>query len=292
MARPKRSKIGWTDFSGGDANFVIRGPKGDCEISEGCANCYAFTILDTYGNLPPETTSYSDKLDRLWDAEFEENGQPFRRGPGSKPLVFVVDMGDLFHPKVPCDFIHRAFAYMEDRQDVDWQVLTKRVDRMLGFSQHVLEGDWPDNIWAMATIENQRTADERVWQLCQIPAAVRVLSIEPMLEPIDCSKFIYTQCEYCGGHLQEQYIKGVRRCSMPFWGKQYQRQSINGVILGAESGTRRRAFDPDWARPVRDLCVARGVRFFYKQGSHRFPGRNRELDGQIWDQLPDSPMAL
>lgn len=295
MTNPRRSKIGWTDFSGGDLNFVLRGSHpGECEQDVGCANCYALAIQQRFGHGPKFTTCYPEKLARLKTARFEENGVPFRRGLGSRPMAFPVDMGDLFHPRVPDEFIFAAFQVMAARINVDWQVLTKRVDRMLAFSQRLAKVSdglvlfrtvkirrearyWPDNIWAMVSVSNQVLADERIPKLLQIPAAVRGVSVEPQLSAIDFTRIRVSSMEILNGLTGESRVPHSE--PPEYFG-------LNLLICGAESGQHCRPFDVDWARSLRDQCQDAGVPFFYKQGSHRFPGRNRLLDGKEHNEFP------
>jgi protein gp37 len=260
----KRSNIGWCDFSGGDANFVI----GCTPKSAGCRNCYARRIMERAGRDFSQVTLYPEKLERLRRARFEEKGAPFRRGSGSRPIVFAVDMGDLFHQDVPDVVILQSLRVMTRRDDVDWVVLTKRSERLLALSQRY-DLSFPPNVWPMVTAENQDAADERIPDLLRIRAAVRGVSLEPMLGPIEIPVFLAGRIPpylrpYC-------FEPGVK---------------LDWVIVGAESGPHRRPFDLDWARRVRDDCLAARVPFFYKQGAHLFPGRDDELDGREWKEFP------
>jgi protein gp37 len=264
-----RSKIAWTDYSGGDANFVLRGrAAGDCEVSPGCANCYAGAILRRSELTPKRTTVFPGKLGRLARVKFVPLLEPFRRGPGSRPLVFVCDMGDLFHEAVPDNVIFDALDMMTERADVDWQVLTKRPARMAALA-HAYP-DWPANVWTGVTVENQKAADERIPLMLQVPAAVRFLSCEPLLNLIDIRGFLGGYCSW------ESTGNG------PF---------VNWVIVGGESGPKRRPFDVDWARSLRDQCAAAGVPFFYKQGSALRPGLDDVLDGRTYKAFPETPAA-
>lgn len=242
----KRSNISWTDYSGGCLNFVLRGKaKGDCEVSPGCAHCYAWILRNRNPQAASDQTTYSeDKLRQLakWKPEVEGN----RRGPGSRPMAFVVDMGDLFHHLVPDEFIKKAVEVMAGRPDVDFQILTKRPERMA-----VLFSSVPDNVWIGATVENQEAADRRIPHLQKINASVRFLSVEPMLEPVHSD------------------LAGIH------W-----------VICGGESGGNRRPFKKQWAHDLRDDCRRAGAAFYFKQGSHRHPGRDDDLDGEIIKEWP------
>jgi len=269
----KRSSIGWTDFSGGDANFII----GCTPASEGCANCYARTLIESRQGRPfSEVRLYPEKLKRLAKTRFSPGGDAYRRGPGSRPMVFLVDLGDWCHPAVPDEFRTSAFDLLLARDDVDWQWLTKRPEVMAGFVSGYCErrglAQLPAHFWMMVTAENQRRYDERVPWVLRTPATVRGLSIEPMLGPI----------------VPKAGLEAVARVGKPgsrrvIW---VTRPTLDWVILGAESGNARRPFDLDWARRVRDECRATGVPFFYKQGSHRFPGRLDVLDGERIKEYP------
>ncbi len=267
-----RSKISWTDFSGGDANFVLRGrAAGDCEVSPGCANCYAGAILRRSGLTPEHTTFNPDKLRRLAAKRFESRGDLFRRGFGARPLVFVCDMGDLFHESIDLNIINVAIETFAMREDVDWQVLTKRPARMAELAAK--RGQWPGNVWAGTTVENQRMADERIPLLLQVPAKVRFLSCEPLLGPIDIDAAMYPEPRW--GMNAFGHTDGFGYEALLQW-----------VIVGGESGPKLRPFDVAWARSLRDQCYTAGVPFFLKQGSALRPGQDDVLDGQTWKQIP------
>jgi protein gp37 len=126
MSKPHRSKIGYADFSGGDANFII----GCTPASAGCINCYARELIEVrQGRDFSKIRLYPEKLHRLGRTKFEENGVLFRRGPGSRPIVFPVDLGDIMHADVPQSFISDALNLMAGRDEVDWLILTKRSRR-------------------------------------------------------------------------------------------------------------------------------------------------------------------
>lgn len=257
--RARRTKIQYADFSGGDANFII----GCTPESAGCLNCYARALIEGRQRKDfSEVRLYPGKLKRLRTAKFEEKGVPFRRGPGSRPIVFPVDLGDIMHPDVPSDFIYEAFDVMERREDVDWLILTKRAGRLIEFYLDA----WPPNIWPGVTIEN----NQNLWRatiLSATNAATKWFSVEPMIGPVDL--------DGCLGELiqlsDEQGHVG---------------DGANWVACGGESGANRRPFDKAWACAVRDICVDYKVPFFFKQGSGRFPGSDNLLDGEVWHQLP------
>jgi protein gp37 len=274
MMALKRSNIGWCDYSGGDLNFVI----GCTPVSEGCANCYARTWAKRAGRDFSNIVVSRQKLDRLWKARWEPRDTPYRRGPGSKPIMFPVDLGDLFHPKVEDDFILCALNAFRVREDADWVLLTKRPERMLNitelFLRHAHLMALPLNIWCLITAENQRWADERLPVLLQVRAQVRGVSLEPMLEPIDLD----IPCLYHHSLGFSDTIETMHEYGERFW-----------VIVGAESGPRRRPFEVAWTEGIYKDCRATGMPFFGKQDSGLHPGVPLILPGcgevREWPQI-------
>jgi protein gp37 len=253
----KRSNIGWCDFSGGDANFII----GCTPTSEGCRNCYARNLIERrQGRDFSAVRLYPEKLRRLKKTKFEENGVPFRRGPGSRPIVFPCDLSDLFHPDVPDAFILEAVRVMGQRDDVDWAVLTKRVERLAHFDLASLHDGFPPNVWIGATVENQERADERIPILLKVRAGVHWLSMEPLLEAVD--------------------IRRALSCAKPPWNR------LSWAVVGAESGAHRRPFDAAWAKRIYEDCRAANVPFFGKQDSGFRPGAPLLIDRQEIKEFP------
>lgn len=254
----KRSNIGWTDLSGGELNFVL----GCTECSTGCAHCYAAAIMRRSGRNFHDVRTYPGKLhnlrtfnwDRLiWNVQVN-NGQPWRRGSKSKPMAFVVDMGDLFHEDVSTEFIMDALVTMRDINCVDWQVLTKRPERAFDVIYEMFgENGLPNNIWFGVTAENQRMFDMRVNWLRKIRANVRFVSCEPLLEPITLGRDVV---------------------------------NIDWLIAGAESGAKRRSFQIAQAEALYEECIAAGIAFFGKQDSALYPGAPLEIYGAEIKQFP------
>lgn len=161
--------------------------------------------------------------------------------------IFVNSMSDLFHPSVDFSFVDRVFDVMRDCPQHVFQILTKRPSRMKHYA-----GEWPDNVWAGTSIESA----EYVWradQLRQVSSGIRFLSIEPLIAPT--------------GHLN---LTGIH------W-----------VIVGGESGPGYRRMQEDWAKDIRDQCVAAEIPFFFKQwGGHTSKAGGRTLEGELWSQFP------
>jgi protein gp37 len=163
-------------------------------------------------------------------------------------------MSDLFHEAVPDDFIHRVFTVMKRADRHIFQILTKRSRRLAAIAPNL---PWAPNIWQGVSVESARYT-RRVRDLAQVPAAVRFLSVEPLLGPIP---------------------------DLPL-------QGIDWVIVGGESGGRRLLMAAEWAREIRDQCRAAGVSFFFKQWGGRTPkSHGRLLDGRTWDEMPQ-PRSL
>lgn len=317
-----RTSIEWTDASWNP----IRG----CSlVSAGCANCYAMKQAHRFGGVgqPYDALTELGPQGTRWTGQVrlvpELLDQPLR---WRKPRrIFVCSMSDLFHENVPDDFIDRVFAVMALAPQHTFQVLTKRparmgryfcqdrmgvIDRAVEFvadrrgdvaGRVVLEnleaGGWPlPNVWLGVSVEDQKTADERIPLLLQIPAAVRWISAEPVLEPIDLSQFIplnrYSSYRAARGAM----------LNMP---------GLDWVVIGGESGPGARPMHPDWARSIRDQCVAAGVPFFFKQWGDLVARRDhdpkrlmdrfavdrffkrvgkkaagRVLDDRTWDEFP------
>lgn len=246
---------------------------------------------------------------------------PFRKQQPTR--YFVNSLSDLFHENVPDELIDRAFAVMALTPRHTYQVLTKRPDRMRRYAADPdaaariarfssfetiistpgridVGGDvmarwhregvpWPlPNVWLGTSVENQKAADARIPELLGTPAAVRFLSCEPLLGPVDLhppapaalrmlSRF-YTRDAFDPSGSQPETDRD--RSKVP---------NVDWVIVGGESGPRARPMHPDWARSLRDQCVAAGIPFFFKQVGEwlAFDQSQRPPeDDPIWSSLP------
>lgn len=174
-------------------------------------------------------------------------------------MVFVNSMSDMFHEKIPDDFIHAVWITMWTCDRHKFQILTKRPERMMKFCcEHANPA--LKNVWLGTSCEDQPNHDNRVLHLLRTPAAVRFLSLEPLLGPIDVN------------------LKG-----------------IDWVIVGGESGPGARPMNPDWARAIRDQCVSAGVPFFMKQICNE---RGRKVPFDQWPddlkirEFPDGHLPI
>jgi protein gp37 len=164
-------------------------------------------------------------------------------------VIFVNSMSDLFHKDIPFDFVVQIFDVMCRASQHQFQVLTKRSERLLHLGSKLR---WPENVWMGVTVE---TADYlcRIDHLRQILAAVKFISFEPLLGPIP-------RLDLAG---------------------------IDWVIVGGESGPGARPMKPEWAKDIRDRCFAAGIPFFFKQWGGVNKKRNgRSLEGRTWDDMP------
>jgi len=270
----KESKISWTDYSGGDLNFVT----GCTPVSEGCKHCYAKAIYDRFGKDFSQVTCHPKKLERLWTKAFPaysiKRGRPYTH----KPMCFVCDTGDLFHEDVPDGFILDALGMMTKRDNVVWQILTKRASKMQAMVLRFCDSDWyggealPENIWLGVSVENQQRADERISLLVGTPAQMRFVSIEPCLSAIDLTRHLWDGALHpgCNKYSAKEYLLGA----------------IKWIICGAESGPNRRRFDPKWAEDIYDQCQEAGVSFFGKQDSALYPGKPLLIRGKEVKEWP------
>ena len=287
------SKIEWTEATWNPL-------RGCTEISPGCVNCYAAAIAYRFSGpgQPYEGLAYKDANGRChWTGKLrmvpEKLDEPLRwRKPRQ---IFVNSMTDLFHEDVTNEYIAAVFGVMAMAPRHTFQILTKRPERMAewfkwlkaeydgpcdqnavlqtslgpylgdGFDEafeDMLDCDWPlPNVWLGTSVEDQQRADERIPHLLQVPAAVRFLSMEPLLGPVDLQRFlpIYTH-------------KGPPCCiEQEGWHRTKRDCGIGWIIVGGESGPKARPMHPDWARSIRDQCVAAGVPFHFKQWGEWFP---------------------
>jgi len=222
----KETNISWCDHT---LNFW----HGCLKVSPGCDECYAKTLSERFGRSiwgPAKTTArmltkgpWNDCL--KWDAQ--------ARADGVRRKVFAMSMGDFYEDHQMVDeWRVKAFAILEKFTNLDVQLLTKRPENIRRFSPPSWLENWPAHVWIGTSVENQATADKRVYDLYKAGvAATRFLSVEPMLEPI----------------------------TIPYIEK------IHWVIVGGESGARCRPFQTAWADDILAQCRAYDVKFFMKQ---------------------------
>ena len=218
---------------------------GCVKVSPGCKNCYAETYSNRFGNWWGPDGERRFFGDKHWNEPLKWNRKAEKLGIRHK--VFCGSMCDfLEHRKDLVEAQDRLFDLVEQTPHLDWLMLSKRLENAFIMQPWITDG-FPDNVWLGTSVENQEQADIRIPKLLKIPAKVRFLSCEPLLEEIDISKWIELELQAFGGH-------GSATFPRPNW-----------VIVGGESGPKRRPFNPDWARSLRDQCKKAGVPFFMKQ---------------------------
>ncbi len=232
----ERSAIEWTEASWNPAT-------GCDKVSPGCAHCYAETFAERFRGV--RAHPYEQGFDlKLWPERLE---LPLRwRRPRR---IFVNSMSDLLHESIPDEFISEVFDVMGRAHWHTFQVLTKRHERLVALAGAL---DWPENVWMGVSIENRRFV-HRADHLRQVDAAVRFISAEPLLGPLE---------------------------GLDLTG-------IDWLITGGESGPRHRPVRADWVRELRDRCAEEEVAFFFKQwGGVRSKAGGRVLDERTWDDMP------
>jgi len=247
-------------------NMTWNPTHGCSPISEGCKNCWARRLASKMAAIG--ASGY------LKDDPFRVTCMPGKLLEPSKvkkpARVGVSFMGDLFHGDMPYRFIEKVWDTMSYCPQHTFLILTKRPVNAQMFYNYMNEKNRNacfGNIWIGVSAENQKTADERIPILLEIPAAVRFVSVEPMLGIIEVS----------------EYLQGFEHGN---WHHKLPR--LDWVICGAESGGKRRPFSRDWAKSLLEQCQDAGVPFFYKQGISDKGNRIRmpRLKGKIWNQLP------
>lgn len=228
-------------------------PTTGCDrVSPGCDHCYAL--------------AFAARLKEMGQSKYQRDGNARSSGPGfgltlhpetlglprtwKRPRhVFVGSMSDLFHPSVPLEYVQQVVATMRVASQHTFQVLTKRARRLAELSREI---EWPDNVWLGTSVENERQL-HRAADLRRVNAAMRYLSLEPLLGPLT---------------------------NLPLDG-------IHWITVAGESGPGCRPMDADWARDIRDQTRRANVPFFFVQwGGVSSRSSGRLLDGRTWDERP------
>lgn len=274
--------------------------RGCSRVSEGCRNCYAEAQAARFGH----------KLHGHVVAENTPSGP--RWVPGAVGLVkeklllplrwkeprriFVNSMSDLFHEALLDDEIMDVFKVMAEAHWHQFLVLTKRPQRMMKFClDHAILNHHPmgwhrfelPNVWLGTSVEDQKTADERIPFLLSTPAAIRFLSVEPLIGPVTLRarpRGDRTLCLICGAGPDAAHDHRGG----------YQNRGIDWVIVGGESGRCRRPLDLEWLYTLVGECALADVPLFVKQDSALQPGTKGRIPDEIWKlkQFPVLPEAL
>lgn len=231
-----QSRIEWTESTWNPVT-------GCTKISPGCKNCYAERMafrLQAMGQ-----PNYVNGFDLTLHEHMLERPLHWKK----PQLIFVNSMSDLFHKDVPETYIQRVFDVMRRAHWHQFQVLTKRSERLLALDSMI---DWPKNVWMGVSVETEKYIF-RIDHLRRTRASIKFLSLEPLLGPLP----------------------------------QLNLSGVDWVIVGGESGPKARPIRQEWVLDIRDQCLQSNVPFFFKQWGGVNKKRNgRLLQGRTWDQLP------
>lgn len=238
------TKIEW-------AKDVWNPVTGCTKVSQGCKNCYAERMFNRLAAMENMPQYFGRKFSEV-ECHPERLSQPLH---WKKPRrIFVNSMSDLFHEDVPFEFIDEVFRIIAVRPQHIFMILTKRPLRMREYfsqSEYCVGIEQIKNIWLGVSVENQKTANERIPLLLQTLAAVRFISAEPLLGNIDLTKI-------------NNKDEGLTRFNV-LTNNNFLFGHLHWVICGGESGPHARPMHPDWARSLRDQCKEANVPFFFKQ---------------------------
>jgi protein gp37 len=234
------SAIEWTDATWNPVT-------GCTQITAGCDNCYALRFSERFRGVPGHP--FENGFDLTLRPDRLKQPLSWRRSR----MIFVNSMSDLFHKEVPRSYIDQVFDTMEAADWHVFQVLTKRSSLMRDYLQRrYADRAAPEHIWLGVSVEEAQ-AKSRVGHLRSAPAAVRFLSIEPLIGPVGAVDL----------------------------------SGIHWVIVGGESGPHARPMEIEWVRDIRKQCEDQGVAFFFKQwGGYRPKSGGRSLDGREWNEMP------
>lgn len=262
---------------------------GCTKISPACDHCYAAEWDKRYhggehwgaGVERHRTSPQTRNAPYRWARQARETGE--------RPRVFCASLADVFDHEVPREWRTELFRVILDTPEIDWLILTKRIGNAYNMSQRALWANGfhpdmnhslPDNVWLGITVVTQTEADRDIPKLLDVPAAVRWLSMEPLLESVDLQRALPW----------EEFPLGDDGTVV---GKRWIRSAIDWAVVGGESGPGARPMHPDWARSLRDQCAAAGVPFLFKQWGEWLPGdhchaEHNDLEYETWLNAPQT----
>ena len=271
-----RTNIDYLDYSWN--------PTHGCDpISTGCKNCWAKTMSKRLAGMGVNGYSKGDPFEVVCSPE--KLNEPLNVKKSSR--IGVSFMGDLFHGEISEGFIDEVMGVIEKTPQHTYLMLTKRVDKMRYYFHFLEKYGFVDrkykpfeNLWLGVSIENQKTADERIPILLEIPAKVKFVSVEPMLSHVNLVNIPYNSL---GALHKMNALIGYGG-----W-RNYNRMEykLHWIICGSESGPNARPTETEWVRSIRNQCIDAGVPFFLKQ--LHINGKKvsmPELDGKVWSEMP------
>ena len=270
----EKTDIGWTDHT--------FSPWWGCaHVSPGCASCYAEawarrTGHDVWGKGGARRL-FGDKHWReplRWNAAAERDGVRRR--------VFCASMADVFEPRADLDSERaKLWPLIEATPSLDWLLLTKRPEEMTRMAPW---SEWPPNVWAGTSVENQEWADKRIPELLEVPARIRFLSCEPLIGPVDLQRWLrveWAEIAECWGQEMLAAVAGFR-------------PQAHWIIVGGESGRGHRPMVLEWLSSIVAQCQAAAVPCFVKQDSGPRPGQQGRIPDELWrvKQWPESAVPV
>lgn len=309
------SKIGWT-------KHTFNPFMGCTKVSPACDNCYAERDMDhrfgrvSWGAGQPRvrTSEKNWNKPRAWNKQAAATREKIK--------VFCASLSDVFDGEKTSDldaWRKDLWRLIEETPNLYWLLLTKRPQNIRRMVPAHWLNKWPEHVWIGASAENQAMLDLRAPIIASLPAKVRFLSCEPLLEPLDFGRWLGDHdCHACnarfwGDDFREDHMVSVDftdhggesaldtcpRCGYDNTdeedatvGFDNLEPGINWIIAGGESGPGWREMNMDWCRNIRDQCVSANVPFFLKQTSGNHPIKEPELDGRQWMECPEERFAL
>jgi len=274
----ENSKIEWTDHT--------FNPWIGCQaISPACTNCYAAAWAKRYGRdfAERKRTSAANWREPL---KWEKQHAAFFAEHGRRQRVFCASLADVFDNQVPAEWRADLFELIEKTPHLNWLLLTKRIGNAAGMQPALWTRGYgiPPHVWLGATIANQEEADRDIPKLLATPAAVRFLSMEPLLGPVT---------------LRREWLSPgpAVNLAQPWAPPDYSLVRVHWVITGGESGPGARPSHPDWFRSLRDQCQAAGVPYLHKQNGEwlhalqftddllaKTPAFSNKWPNALWDE--------
>jgi protein gp37 len=250
---------------------------GCTKVSPACDNCYAEATGNRFGTQWGIAESRRYFGDKHWNEPLRWNrkaAEEQAKDPAAQWRVFCASMADVFDNEVQQEHRERLWKLIDDTPHLTWLILTKRISNVGRMIPDRWSVSLPSNVWLGISVVNQEEADRDIQKLLRVKARVRWLSMEPLLGPVDLSRWLDIIQYEDGAEWMRRNIGHLH-------------DMLDWVVVGGESGHNARPMHPDWARSLRDQCAAAGVPFLFKQwgewapaerdsGAITMPGQNGE----------------